>query len=365
MSNNPFVRLLACSTLCLAATAQNDMLGIAWGGATYDVNAATGTGTSLGLAGQSGINSMARIGSSLVCVTSQGQLVDIDPATGAGSVLVNTWPALTMVTGLAADSSGMLYAVVNGGAFTSPDKLYTINPTTGTTSFIGDINNFFGVQSLAIDDNDNLYAWDVGVSLGSGQGLLTIDPNTGAGTDVNPAVGGSVIVQSLAFSTSGQLYGARNSLYTIDTTTGIETAIGSGGYNDLRGIEFVVASTAADCTPWNGSGSNPNVCTCATLPVLGSNWNISITAGPNTIATYGFASANLLGSPVPIAFGERLLTAPYVSMPTVAIGSHQMSLPANTAYIGFTVSVQGLLLNFSSGSLSAQLTNAQTGYLGL
>ena len=46
-------------------------------------------------------------------------------------------------------------------------------------------------------------------------------------------------IQGLAFSNSGVLYGATQSLYTINTTTGAMTPVGAGGLGDVRGIEFV------------------------------------------------------------------------------------------------------------------------------
>jgi hypothetical protein len=37
----------------------------------------------------------------------------------------------------------------------------------------------------------------------------------------------------------GTLFGARESLFKINVTTGKTTLIGSGGYSDIRGIAFI------------------------------------------------------------------------------------------------------------------------------
>jgi hypothetical protein len=52
-------------------------------------------------------------------------------------------------------------------------------------------------------------------------------------------IGGGFDFQSLEFAPDGTLFTARNSLHTVDPTTGLETLVGSGGYFDVRGIAFV------------------------------------------------------------------------------------------------------------------------------
>ena len=65
------------------------------------------------------------------------------------------------------------------------------------------------------------------------------------GTDVNPAYNMAAPLQCLAFSPTGVLYAARSALYTVDLVTGMETLVaGSGGYSDLRGIEFTGSASA-------------------------------------------------------------------------------------------------------------------------
>jgi hypothetical protein len=69
--------------------------------------------------------------------------------------------------------------------------------------------------------------------------LVTFNTSTGAYTDVNPGIGG-LALQSIAFDSSGDLYGVTgDKLYSINATTGVATLLGGTGYGGLRGIEFI------------------------------------------------------------------------------------------------------------------------------
>ena len=49
--------------------------------------------------------------------------------------------------------------------------------------------------------------------------------------------------------------------------------------------------------------SSPVACTCATLPKLGTTWNVNVSSGPQTFATFVFASDTAFG-PAPLFGGE-------------------------------------------------------------
>ncbi|HEX5051275.1 MAG TPA: hypothetical protein VFZ65_05850 [Planctomycetota bacterium] len=356
------VCLFTTASALTTLAAQNDMIGVSFGGASYALSSATGTGALLGSSGLSGLNSMARIGSAIYSVTNGGVLALIDPVTGAGIPLVATSPSLNSVRGLATDPNGVLYAVQDGGSTTIPDILYIIDPSTGNATLIGATAPYSGLQGLAFDAAGTLYAWDVGTGNGIGQGLVVVDPTTGSAFDVNPAVGNAVDVQCLAVSPGGTLYGARSSLYTIDGLTGVATLVGSGGYTDLRGVEF---TGFASCTLRNGTGINPVVCSCATLPVLGTNWDIDVTPDATTVLTFAFAAGSPLPFPVPLFGGEALIAPPVVEIPLTGFGMHSVMLPANPMFIGFPLFVQGLRLNLVPAGLTLELTNAQDAVLGM
>ena len=354
-----FLPLSASLLLVAPLAAQNDLRGISFAGSAFAVNSTTGSGSLLGPTGVAGLNSMARAGNTLVSVSSAGALVAIDPFTGAGSTIVALSPSLGSVRGLAATPTGVLYAIQDGGLTSVVDRLYTIDPTTGTTTLVGNCSHN-GLQGLASDLAGTLYAWDVGPGTGVGVGLVTVDPLTGASTDVDPNVGNAVDIQCLATSPAGVLYGGRNALFTLDTTTGVATLVGSGGFTDLRGMEFV---PAASCSLFNGSGVNPTVCSCATAPVLGTTWNLAVTPAANTVLTLLFASVAALPVPVPLFGGEALIAPPAVDL-GAGLGLHAVALPADPQLAGFSLFLQGLRLNNGPSGLQIELTNGQFASLG-
>jgi uncharacterized delta-60 repeat protein len=100
----------------------------------------------------------------------------------------------------------------------STDNLFTANTATGQVTDIGNM----GVQMFDIAENaqGQLYGVD------SSSDLDSINPTTAAVTPVGPL---GTTVNSLAFSPQGTLYGANDSLFTISTSTGAATLVGSLG----------------------------------------------------------------------------------------------------------------------------------------
>lgn len=124
------------------------------------------------------------------------------------------------------------------------DNLYTIDPTTGVATPIGNMGvemtdiafgagGMFGV-SFPASGPDSLYA---------------IDPSTGAATLIGST---GVFLNAMQFSSDGTLYAAGgapgcgpppastacNTLYTINTLTGTATPVGTGTYNSSGDLEF-------------------------------------------------------------------------------------------------------------------------------
>ena len=351
--------LLVPCALLASLSAQNDLRGISFAGSAYALQSSTGSGSQIGTTGVAGLNAMAKVGNTLVSVSSGSALVAIDPFTGAGTTIVTLSPALNSVRGLATTPQGVLYALQDAGTTSQPDRLHTIDPTTGVTTLIG-LASHNGLQGLCSDLVGQLYAWDVGPGTGIGVGLVAVDPLTGASTDVNPGVGNAVDIQCLAVSPAGVLYGGRSSLFTLDVTTGVATLVGTGGYTDLRGMEFVLE---ASCSQFNGSGVNPLVCSCASLPLLGSTWNFNVTPGPSTVLTLVFLATSALPVPVPLFGGEALIAPPVVDIGT-GLGLHSVPLPSDPTLAGFTLFGQGLRLNGGAAGLQIELTNGLFASLG-
>jgi hypothetical protein len=118
---------------------------------------------------------------------------------------------------------------------------------------------------------------------------------------------------------------------------------------------FRLTPTSASCTFRNGSGINPVALSCVTLPIVGATWQVGLTGGPNTLATFLYADP----TPIPAfpLFGGELLIAPTAfEIPTT------LALPYG--YQGLQFSLQGIRLDFDGVNLAIVLTNAQDTVLG-
>jgi hypothetical protein len=278
---------LAVAALASSARAQ-DLIAVKYSGSVYSLNSATGNGTLIGFSGHIDLNAMARRSDGRLFVgggsstSSTSSIYEIDPSTGLGTLVVNL--PMSNIRALAFDPADVLYAIHHQGPAGSLNDLYTIDLTLGTATLIGS-TGYPGIQGMTFAGS-TLYGWEVGAGGGSGVGLITIDPSTGAGNDVNPAIGGLANdVQTLAYTSSsgGQLFGAKEKLYSVDMATGSLALMGNGGYSDLRGMEFLIdgltmfclsKKSSLQCTPslWTGtttaskSGAPAAILTAAPVP---------------------------------------------------------------------------------------------------
>ena len=138
---------------------------------------------------------------------------------------------------------------------------------------------------------------------------------------------------------------------TIVFVCNLENGAGTATDNVLLRLRPRTAS----CTLRNGSGINPVACTCVTLPVVGTNWQLDVSAGPNTLATFLFADPTPI-PPFPIFGGELLVAPTAFEIPST------IALPF--AYSGLMFSVQGMRVDFDGVDISLVLTNAQDAVLG-
>ena len=304
MRLGPFAAL-SIAILSTPAASQ-DMISITWGGSVYKVDSTTGVSSFVGSSGYSSTNSLARSSAGDFYTVSGSSLVQIDPNTGAGSLVAVT--SLASVRGLAFGAGDVLYAIEDSTGGVSQDDLYRVDIATGAASFIGS-TGYFGIQALAYNAG-RLYAWECGSGGGFGDGLITIDPATGAATDVNVAVGGSCgEVQGLTFDASGNLFGSKETLYKIDTATGVIAPIGFTGA-DIRGIDFL-----------SGGCSSPTL--AVSNLVAGSIATASVTcATPSgtVIVAYSLAGA-----------GPTLVNAGACGIVSVDLSLPIVQLPAATA----------------------------------
>jgi hypothetical protein len=135
---------------------------------------------------------------------------------------------------LAAHAGPILYAL----DYPQSATLYTVDQSTGTMTVVGPVG-LDNVGDLTSDQISKLYGIQITTN-----SLVTIDPTTGLGT-LGPAITGTALndagaplpIVSLAFNPfTGVLYGntsvgfggaTQDQLYSIDTSTGVATPIGT------------------------------------------------------------------------------------------------------------------------------------------
>jgi hypothetical protein len=229
--------LALAAAIGLAPLAHADIIAIESSGTVLVIDPVTGVGSILAAAGPSGANALARDPGGAFVTAAGGRLHTIDPLTGnatAGAMLDLAGAAIE-ITGLAWVGAD-LYAINRTGAGTpaAADTLWKIDPVTGLGLSAWNATSA-GLQGLAANDG-TLYGWDVTlglVRLGlGGAGALVVD-------DVAAATGTQgASIQTLAFDATGALYGAESSLYRIDPLSGAVAFVGTGGYGNVRGMEF-------------------------------------------------------------------------------------------------------------------------------
>ncbi len=212
------------------------ILAVSWDGDLVGVDPVTGAGGLIGPTGFAELDSLAEnSGGMLYTAIADTMLVTLDPATGAGTA----GPPIGLdVRGLAFSADDTLYAIADVGP-ASVDQLYTLDPVTGEADFVG-VTGFLGIQGLDFSPEGILYGWD------AGEGLLTIDPTSGTAVDVDSGIFGNLDVQSLLFLPDGSLVGGSDpGFYDIDPATGAFFFVGVTGFS-IRGMAVNQALVFAD-----------------------------------------------------------------------------------------------------------------------
>jgi hypothetical protein len=162
--------------------------------------------------------------------SSGGQLATVNTLTGA-TTPIGSPTGISNLDAIAFTPTGTLYA-----ASFATNSLYTVNPSTGVASLVGNLG-FTGVMDLAWDSrNSTMYAIE---SLGAGSALYSLNLSTGAGTFVT-ATPGDGCLMGLAIDSANRFlatdYCSNSSpLFQINTTTGALTNLGNTGIANSMG----------------------------------------------------------------------------------------------------------------------------------
>ncbi|MBS1715118.1 MAG: hypothetical protein JST30_12360 [Armatimonadetes bacterium] len=216
----PLFSLLA---VVAAAFAQADMIAITRTGDVIEVDPTTGASHVL-FATHLTVNSLAATGATYHTV-SNGRLYRINVNNQTATAGANLNAGSNDVRGFAIDSNGTGWAVIDDGGV---DSLWKIDLSSGMGTDIGTIG-FDKVQGLDCDSKGRLFAYDID------QGLIRVSRADGHGWDLDTDVVGTNL-QSIAFDDQDNLFGTSDKLYKIKPTSGSLSLIG-GALGDVRGVE--------------------------------------------------------------------------------------------------------------------------------
>jgi len=332
---NPARTLVAVAALLAGVSAPaQDLLVVAWGGATALVNSYTGAVTPLGTTLQSH-NSLARAAngtfwSSRRITATSSWLTHINPGTGAATQMYFTSHD---IRGLSVGPGTTLYGIKDAAA---ADLLMRIDTTTGSVVTIGSTGTS-DIQGLALHQGV-LYAWDVFL------GLMVVDPATGAATDPFPGVGGPAYQQSLCSHPDGRLLlgggdsNGQDQLFSVDPTTGVTSLIGNMvGIVDVRGIEPLNGFQVPQGQGCNGVHGQVVLSVAGTLQAGGSLLSTSTNHAPNVLGVMvlGFSTTSYNGQSLPLLLDPQFGTSTcrlYTSIDLSAIAFTGATTPATLQY---------------------------------
>lgn len=233
----------------VASAVPVSLVGADFAGVLYDIDTSSGQAAnsrSSGVVPLAGI-SLGSDGLLYALTTDAGSspnsLFKIIPATGVSELVGDTGLTSIFEGDLDFDpTTGLLYGIQDApNAPDPPRSLFTLDIETGQASILGTISggdmsamafdqagtlwvlNTFQEQLLRIDktNGDTLAAVSLSLSLGSV-----------AGMDFHPLTGELYVADGLTDGT--------NTLYTLDTATGVLTSIGPTALtNGLAGLEFI------------------------------------------------------------------------------------------------------------------------------
>jgi hypothetical protein len=169
--------------------------------------------------------------------TSNGNLYTVDTGSGAATLLGNMGTGVDQI----ANSTSLLTNM-----YATDGDLYEINQTTAAATDIGPVG--VNVTSLGMDTSGDIY--------GATTSLYSLNPTTGAGAfvgnlnlpdQVDPNtnnVYADTISEDLSFGVDGRLYltahihdeTAGDQFFSVNTSTGAATKIGDTGFTDVVGL---------------------------------------------------------------------------------------------------------------------------------
>ena len=216
-----------------------------------------------------------------------GELFSVIPSTGSSTPIAPTVPVIGVEGDIAFDpTSGLLYAVDGTGT------LFTINTSNGVGTVIGTVSGAMDFSGMAFDMSGNLYVVDT-----TNTTLKHIDKfNATVISSVNltpPPNGG---VAGMAFDpVSNKLFlasgaGTTDNLYKVNEFTGTMQLVGplTGAVDGLCALTFT--PTASAFSPFCFGDGSMAPCPCLNSGMIGRGCDNSVATGGAKLTVAGVAS---------------------------------------------------------------------------
>ena len=204
------------------------------------INPTTGAGTNLGASLFNEVTSISinpvdgRL-YGLAAGTGSSDLLKINAAEGDAHVLFTL--NVTQLTGIAFDTTGVLYAISRIG------ELYTIDLTNGSANFVVDaVGSYLGITFHP--GTNELWATSRAVAPPNREAIFKVNLSTGDTTIVG-YTGLGKQTNAIAFDENLNLFGIigtstdLNDFVSINTSTGVGSIIGSVGFQHVLDLAFV------------------------------------------------------------------------------------------------------------------------------
>ena len=269
--------LLAAGSLALSARAQNNVYAVEFLGNNRfgTINLMNGTFTEISsLSGTYNDIAYAPDGSLFGLYNNGASLVTFDKTTGAA----------TPVASLGGSGIESIAFNPNNGALfgASESGLYTIDPTTGQASYIGDFGSPYGCnlwQNIRFDSDGNLYLSNTG----DNTDIYQVNTNTGSATFEGEVEGYADLIlengsQYMYGVSIPSINGANAQPVLVSFDLGSFVAGGTNADGSINQISVTMVGSGGDFpVNFNFSGNVPNP-----LPVnIPDASTVSITATPN------------------------------------------------------------------------------------
>jgi len=128
-------------------------------------------------------------------------------------------------------------------------------------------------------------------------------------------------------------------------------------------LDVQMEPACAECAMYNGSGINPTGFDCATLPVLGTNWDSTIPTVGSTLSTQ--LGLSTTAAQMPLLGGELLIGMGPELVFQAAMGSHTIGVPNDNSLLGALIYAQGFRVDSAGAGATLVLFNGRAVTLGI